>query len=47
MFGVSEREGEPGWGRGREGGRHNHKEALGSELSPQSWTWGLNSGAEP
>ena len=35
---------EYGRGRGRETGRHNLKQAPGSELSTQSWTRGLNSG---
>ena len=28
-------------GRARERGRQNLKQALGSELSAKSWTWGL------
>ena len=34
------------WGRGRERGRQNLKQAPGSELSAQSLMWGLNSQTE-
>ena len=45
----TEHEHEPGrgteheQGRGRERGRHNRKQAPGSERSAQSSTWGANS----
>ena len=38
-----DRETELEWGRGRERGRHNPKQAPGSELSAQTPMWGSNS----
>ena len=42
-FSLRERETDRERGRGRKRGRQNLKQPPGSELSAQSWTWGLNS----